>query len=135
MAATWHPLFASFITDTMTKPENGNTTAFHESFIWHVFLQLAEVLAYIHHGRDQRYPKTQLPKKDWISVVYRDIKPYNVLLRRNTASDNPAHAAAYDKEPYPNIILADFGVAIRARLRGFEPSAESSTLSQAQTQS
>ncbi|KAL8763379.1 MAG: hypothetical protein Q9194_007360 [Teloschistes cf. exilis] len=92
-----------------------------ESFIWHVFLQLAEALAYIHHGRDHRDPKTELPKENWLSVVHRDIKPHNVLLRRNATSHNPVHAATHDEPPYPNIILADFGMAISAREPGVEP--------------
>ncbi|KAL8630079.1 hypothetical protein Q9189_004215 [Teloschistes chrysophthalmus] len=95
-----------------------------EAFIWHVLLQLAEALAYIHHGRDHRDLNTQPANKDWLSVIHRDVKPHNVFLRRNARSNNPAHAAAHDEEPYPNVILADFGLAIRARLPGIEPTSD-----------
>ncbi|KAI4242712.1 MAG: hypothetical protein LQ352_007186, partial [Teloschistes flavicans] len=92
-----------------------------ESFIWHVFLQLAEALAYIHHGRDQRHPDRKPHDQDWFSVVHRDIKPENILLQRPPRGDLDHHT---DLEPYPNLVLADFGMAIRALTPDQEPFSE-----------
>ena len=69
-----------------------------EKFVWCVFFQLADVLAYLHEGFDYQDPySTAL---DWRPVVHCDIKPENVFLRENR-HDNP----------YPNIVLGDFGLA------------------------
>ena len=59
-----------------------------ESFIWHVFIQLAEALNAMHNGGNQR-------------TIHRDVKPENIFLkwpyRRN--------------HPYPTIKLGDYGLA------------------------
>ncbi|KAL8685838.1 MAG: hypothetical protein Q9218_007514 [Villophora microphyllina] len=90
-----------------------------ESFIWHVFLQIAEAVAYIHQGYDYRHPDKELPK-DWLSVIHRDIKPHNILLQRAPDGDldHPG------PERYPRIILADFGTALRAGKPGEEPTSD-----------
>lgn len=67
-----------------------------ESFIWHVYIQLAEALAFIHKG----YDRTDQDRPDWQAVVHRDVKPQNIFLRRPTAG-----------QLYPDIVLADFGLA------------------------
>ena len=60
-----------------------------ESFVWHVYLQLAEALAWMQENNGNGY-----------KVVHRDIKPQNVFIRKSR----------YDGE-YPEIVLADFGIA------------------------
>lgn len=67
-----------------------------ESFIWHVYIQLAEALAFIHTG----YDRTDQRRPGWRPVVHRDVKPQNIFLRRPTSSHQ-----------YPDIVLADFGLA------------------------
>ncbi|KAI4136796.1 MAG: hypothetical protein L6R39_007607, partial [Caloplaca ligustica] len=80
-----------------------------ESFTWHAFLQLTEALAFIHRGYDRTaFPGSQFPNT-WLPVVHRDIKPGNILLQR--ARFDPDHPGL---EPYPRLVLADFGLAMRA---------------------
>ena len=69
-----------------------------ESFVWCIFFQLADVLAYLHEGFDYKNPfKAPL---NWQPVIHCDIKPENVFLREHPR-DNP----------YPNVVLGDFGLA------------------------
>ncbi|KAL8729250.1 MAG: hypothetical protein Q9166_004871 [cf. Caloplaca sp. 2 TL-2023] len=76
-----------------------------ESFIWHTYSQLTEALAFIHYGYDRCAPSSkQIQPDHWLSVIHRDIKPGNILLQR----DHPG------PEPYPKIVLADFGLAKKA---------------------
>ncbi|KAI4121020.1 MAG: hypothetical protein LQ338_006607 [Usnochroma carphineum] len=87
-----------------------------EAFIWHAFLQLTEALAFIHHGYDRNTPssssssggKPKVPEH-WLPVIHRDIKPANILLQR--ARFHPDHPGL---EPYPRLVLADFGLALHA---------------------
>ncbi len=84
-----------------------------EAFMWHAFLQLTEALAFIHYGFDRNAPfavsgRPELPEQ-WFSVIHRDIKPTNILLQRAPA--NPDHPGP---EPYPRLVLADFGLALQA---------------------
>ena len=72
--------------------------AMPEKFIWHVFLQLSEGLAYIHHGYDRR---VNVPVLSWEPIIHGDIKPENVFLGPPTA----------DTHGYPSIVLGDFGLA------------------------
>ena len=69
-----------------------------ERFVWWIFVQLADVLAYLHEGFDHKNP-SRAPL-DWQPVIHCDIKPDNVFLR-----DLP-HSTSY-----PNIVLGDFGFA------------------------
>ncbi|KAL8688365.1 MAG: hypothetical protein Q9218_005704 [Villophora microphyllina] len=70
-----------------------------ESFIWHAFRQLAEAFAYIHFGYDKRSPDTA-PPKSFKPIIHRDVKPANVFLEPGNLKDS-----------YPNLVLADFGIA------------------------
>ncbi|MCJ1295478.1 hypothetical protein MMC34_007041 [Xylographa carneopallida] len=80
-----------------------------ESFIWHVLLQVAEGLAYIHHGRSQ----TAIPKHQWSPVIHADIKPENIFLQ---------WAAGFNLDTdYPDLKLGDFGLAIIVNERIDEP--------------
>ena len=92
-----------------------HNVAIPEAFIWHVFLQLAQALLYIHHGIDYRFPG-QPPRKGFLSVIHRDIKPANIFLDR--AIYNPDHPGP---ELYPRVVLADFGLALQATHAGEEP--------------
>ncbi|KAL8823553.1 MAG: hypothetical protein Q9170_008349, partial [Blastenia crenularia] len=84
-----------------------------DAFIWHCFLQLSEALAYIHTGYDRNSASLEngynpMPE-NWLPVIHRDIKPANILLQRAPYSaDHPG------PEPYPRLVLADFGLALQA---------------------
>ena len=69
-----------------------------ESFVWCIFFQLADVLAYLHEGFDYKDPFSA--PRDWRPVIHCDIKPDNIFLREHP-HDNP----------YPNVVLGDFGYA------------------------
>ena len=70
-----------------------------ESFIWHTYIQLSEALAYIHTG----YTRESRPTpRSWQAILHRDIKPDNVFLRKPSSSS---------RTNYPDIVLADFGIA------------------------
>lgn len=62
-----------------------------ESFIWHVFVHLAEALEVLHHLGTQK-------------VVHRDIKPENVFL------ESP-FSPTQSRNSYPDVRLGDFGLA------------------------
>ncbi|KAL8716824.1 MAG: hypothetical protein Q9225_005886 [Loekoesia sp. 1 TL-2023] len=93
-----------------------------ESFIWHVFLQLSEALAYIHHGYDRSASSVsgrQTLPSQWLPVIHRDIKPANILLQR--ARSHPDHPGP---EPYPRLVLADFGLALQATEFNVSPTSD-----------
>ena len=69
-----------------------------ERFVWWIFVQLADILAYLHEGFDHKSP-SRAPR-DWQPVIHCDIKPDNVFLR-----EHPRDSA------YPNVVLGDFGYA------------------------
>ena len=80
--------------------------AIPESFIWHTYLQLAEALTFIQEGVSRRTTRDNLPI-GWTapspghrSIVHRDIKPDNIFLRPGKTWKD-----------YPEIVLADFGLA------------------------
>ncbi|KAL2044160.1 hypothetical protein N7G274_002865 [Stereocaulon virgatum] len=69
-----------------------------ESFVWYVFEQMADVLAYLHYGYECNKIDRQ---KDWQLVLHCDIKPANIFLRTPRSK--------YNK--YPELVLGDFGLA------------------------
>ena len=71
-----------------------------ESFIWHCFLQLAEGLAFIHHGYDYTRGSDQKLPKRWQQVIHADLKPENVFLRLSRKPNG-----------YPDLVLGDFGAS------------------------
>ena len=76
-----------------------------ESFIWHVFIHLAEALAFLH--RDWQ-PKKGYLQDEWETVLHRDIKPANIFLRHRADG------------AYPDIVLGDFGLAGLSTDRGYD---------------
>ena len=70
-----------------------------EGFIWHTYLQLAQAIAFLHDGYDPRNGDCR-PPPNHRPIIHRDIKPGNIFLR------NPKSGRYY-----PNIVLADFGLA------------------------
>ncbi|KAL8723217.1 MAG: hypothetical protein Q9181_007329 [Wetmoreana brouardii] len=90
--------------DAFTLKYHKHTRPILESLLWHLFFQLSEALTSIHHGRDHKFLNKR--PKSWRSVIHRDIKPANILLQRAPRDlDHPG------PEPYPRIVLADFGLA------------------------
>ncbi|KAI4247993.1 MAG: hypothetical protein L6R42_009421 [Xanthoria sp. 1 TBL-2021] len=68
-----------------------------ESFAWHSYRQLAEAFAFIHEG----YMTNSSHRPDnFQPIVHRDVKPSNIFIRENP------------RNPYPDLVLADFGIAI-----------------------
>lgn len=71
-----------------------------ESFMWQIFIQLADALAFLHYGIN-RFIRDRNPPRSWRRIVHRDIKPENVFL-----------LTKYDGGPrFPDLVLGDFGVA------------------------
>ena len=76
-----------------------------EKFLWHVFLQLADGLSWLHYGVDSTNPDDE-PSSGWQQVVHRDLKPDNIFLSKRPSQNNP----------YPSVVLGDFGLATLERV-------------------
>ncbi|MCJ1407717.1 G2-specific serine/threonine protein kinase [Ptychographa xylographoides] len=70
-----------------------------EAFIWHVFIHMAEALAFIHFG----VGRANTTGRPWKQVLHRDVKPENMLLKWR--------AGVSKESNYPEVKLADFGLA------------------------
>ena len=71
-----------------------------EAFLWHLGTHLSEAVSYLHYGirgSDTRGPS------NWTPILHCDIKPENLLLRWPPGESR--------RQRYPDIVLADFGVA------------------------
>ena len=84
----------------------GDLAQFHpsiisEEFLWHVFTQATEGLAFLHYGFIQGAPDETWPSSRWQHVVHRDLKPDNIFLREKITPQNP----------FPDVVLGDFGLA------------------------
>lgn len=79
-----------------------------EDFIWSVFTQLADALAFLHHGYDRRARNPRVPPPGWKPVVHRDVKPANVFLRYKLTQNYPM----------PDVVLGDFGIATLRSVTG-----------------
>jgi len=88
----------------LSRYESGKTK---EQFLWHVFLQMAEALAYLHYGYKQNAPEKNRLPNNWQPVIHRDLKPDNMFLGNPCTSDNP----------YPDVVLGDFGFATLKPIR------------------
>ncbi|KAK4983503.1 hypothetical protein LTR50_007176 [Elasticomyces elasticus] len=88
--------------DVMRKRRRKFGGRFPKTFLVHVFVQLAEALAYIHHGLkkdDRTGAYSRESDSEWQPVVHCDLKPENVFLR------------TVPGQIYPDIVLGDFGLA------------------------
>jgi len=70
-----------------------------EAFLWHIFISLAEALAFIHYGVANAL-RNPMPRRDWFAAVHMDIKLSNIFISGKPSSRNPR---------YPTIVLGDFG--------------------------
>ncbi|KAI1820187.1 kinase-like protein [Xylaria intraflava] len=73
-----------------------------ESFIWQVFVELADALAYLQTGQSYLSMTPQInDRRKWWPIAHGDIKPANIFLHaRGTPGSTTIHA-----------VLADFGLA------------------------
>ncbi|KAL8708975.1 MAG: hypothetical protein Q9220_006183 [cf. Caloplaca sp. 1 TL-2023] len=85
-----------------TNDHRNENVALDEQLIWHIFSQLASAVAFLHHGPPAHHPDTHQSRPTWTPILHRDIKPANILLTPSLGR-------------YPNILLADFGLAIPLR--------------------
>jgi hypothetical protein len=74
-------------------------------FVLHVFVQLSEALAFIHHGLRYLGNDQYVKDPDQRALIHSDLKPDNILLRY------PNFSSACD---LPDIVLCDFGLATLA---------------------
>ncbi|KAK3078504.1 hypothetical protein LTS18_007341 [Coniosporium uncinatum] len=74
-----------------------------EAFLWHIFLSIAEALAFIHYGVADAL-RNPIPRAIWAAAVHMDIKLSNIFISRKPSSRNPH---------YPTIVLGDFGCCER----------------------
>ncbi|MCJ1397942.1 hypothetical protein MMC11_001138 [Xylographa trunciseda] len=86
--------------DRLSKFYRDKDELLPESFLWHVFLQGAEGLAYIHHGHGQ----TDIPKHNWSPIIHLDIKPENIFLQWRPGCDTT--------RDYPDLKIGDFGLSV-----------------------
>ncbi len=78
-----------------------------EPAILSIFKQLAGALTYLQYGIHRTasaLPSLDNAPKDWVGVIHRDIKPANIFLRSRKNGSNV---------PFPDVVLGDFGRAIR----------------------
>ena len=78
-----------------------------EASIWSLFKQLANALTYLQHGIQDAVSAIHSHDRrasTWVGVAHRDIKPANIFLRRRSDGD---------EDIFPNVVLGDFGQAIR----------------------
>lgn len=76
-----------------------------EGFLWHLFLQLTEALAFLHEGVGASPPNQNPDPANWPVIVHQDIKLENIFLTK---------ALRYDMQSgtWPDVKLADFGYAV-----------------------
>ena len=56
-----------------------------EMFLWHVFLQLADGLSWLHYGIDSTDPNDD-PPRGWQRIIHRDLKSDNVFLSKRVVT-------------------------------------------------
>ncbi|KAI9814036.1 MAG: G2-specific serine/threonine protein kinase [Pycnora praestabilis] len=71
-----------------------------EFFIWHIFAEMIEALAFIHHGLLKESNGVYSRPSSWRTIVHRDIKPENIFV----------HFGG-QRSRMPRIVLGDFGCA------------------------
>ncbi|KAF2120483.1 kinase-like domain-containing protein [Lophiotrema nucula] len=79
-----------------------------EGFIWSIFFQLSLAICYLQTGcdatEDAREGKQTLPRRDWVPILHRDIKPDNCLITWKDVSS---------RSGYPTLVLGDFGCSLK----------------------
>ena len=75
--------------------DNLSSLLLPESFIWHVFYNIANALCYCRYGWRKSHVRSH-----WEEIVHGDLKPQNLLLSDPDSVVNPS---------YPCVKLADFG--------------------------
>ncbi|KAG8526188.1 uncharacterized protein KY384_000181 [Bacidia gigantensis] len=71
-----------------------------ESLVWHIYLQMAQGLAFLHHGYHHEDDFPSVPQV-WDPIIHGDIKPDNVFLRRNQRHP----------QLFPDVVIGEFGTA------------------------
>ena len=85
-----------------TNPHRNYTP---EAFIWHVFLRLAESIAFMHSGWSAERREVSKP---WTTVLHHDLKPDNIFTKKRP-------------DDYPDVIIGDFGHAQVPSAANFRP--------------
>ncbi|KAF2815437.1 kinase-like protein [Mytilinidion resinicola] len=82
----------------ITEYENKNRKPVPETMIWRFFIQMSQALAFLHQGVGM-VDTDGNAYVGWTSLIHRDIKPCNILVKANKGSI------------YPSFKLADFGIS------------------------
>lgn len=89
--------------DDLIRAHRKSNRPIPEGFVRHVFISLADALAYCHYGiteTDVKQVSVTFKKPGWLTVIHRDLKPGNVFL-------------VSSRGMYPRVIIGDFGMSIR----------------------
>jgi serine/threonine protein kinase len=84
----WYPL--GDVHDWKESFKDRNNKQVPETFIWRLFIQMSQALAFIHKGYGTN-------ARDWTPLIHRDIKPENIMVAMVGT--------------YPSFKLNDFGVS------------------------
>ena len=82
-----------------------------EVFTLHVFIGLAQALAYLHHGLRHVKDTIYISERNHEPIIHGDIKPENVFLRWPSRSKALTDSTGVSTPSLPDIVLADFGMA------------------------
>jgi serine/threonine protein kinase len=79
-----------------------------EAFVWYVLISMLNVFDYLATGRSDGERRSRHHRRDWETILHRDVKTANVFLReRRPLQQQAAAAAAASRVPFPDGAFRD----------------------------